>query len=147
MFQKIPSQCWFHNLILDGQRSVNYNAVPGNFNCDTFDSDLIATDTRVDNYDWKGENWYRFAGDAGSTIPTSAPGLNKCGTASPGWMNGALPKDDYTTKDVQFCFQTSKGACDVYTKGQVTDCGSFYVYFLQPVASRCNLAYCGTVEY
>ena len=105
---------------------------------------MLASDTRVDNYDWKGEGWYRFAGDAGSRIPSAAPGSYKCGTSSPGWMNAPHPDNDFSTKDVQFCFQSSYDECDVSTTGQVTDCGSYYVYFLRPVASRCNLAYCAT---
>ena len=116
-------------------------------NCDTFKTDLFVNSTRKVNYDWKGAGWYRFAGDAGSRIPTTAPGINKCGTASPGWMNSSYPENDYETKEVQFCFQSSINECDKSTTGKITDCGTFFVYHLKPIKSSCNLAYCGTNTY
>lgn len=39
-------------------------------------------------------NWFRFTNDNGTNamISTTCPGLARCNTASPGWMNGSHPK-------------------------------------------------------
>ena len=36
--------------------------------------------------------WKRFEGAAGTIMPTSCPATHRCGTHSPGWINGTNPQ-------------------------------------------------------
>ena len=96
--------------------------------------------------------WYVFDGDAGSHMPTAAPGGRTCGTQYSGWLSTPHPglgdapsagtvcfdadaaayKDCYISEAVEVC------ACS-YDEGATTT----YLYRL-PEPPRCYAGYCGT---
>lgn len=87
--------------------------------------------------------WYRFQGDAGSTMANECPDERKCGTLVPGWLQGSLPsvKDGKVTRKV--CFNRRNNCCRTSVEVEVRNCGGFYVYKL-PKAPYCQLRYCGS---
>ena len=89
--------------------------------------------------------WYRFGGDAGTKMLTSCVPIWRCGTAAPGWMNGAHPTvaDGKVTRTL--CYHWDTGCCHSVWSSviEVVNCGQYYVYKLGP-APHCALRYCGS---
>ena len=56
-------------------------------------------------------------------------------------MTEAHPVEVGDSKDVTFCFDSRKKVCKWSTKGKVTHCGDFYVYYLKDT-THCRLRYC-----
>ena len=106
------------------------------------DSDLLEANSSEENYEWMGSGWYRIAGEAGTMIPETPQGTNTCGTSAPGYMNDVHPTGLYQTEDVQYCFEWNSNDCNWETAGKVTNCGSYYVYYLEDT-TQCNTRYCG----
>ena len=90
-----------------------------------------------------GPGWFRFEGSAGTRMPTSCPPYNRCGTSATGWLNGGHPTLADGQVSRQVCFHWTASCCEWSTNINVTNCGSYYVYYLSgtPV---CTLRYCGT---
>jgi len=156
-----PSQCFTYNVFTDRKRLTTYSSTAKRF-CDTTDIDRYNDKTYNTDSEWKGDGWYRFqlpgAAKGFSRMPemTEVPDVLKCGTGFTGYMADTHPrKYSFETKDVKYCFRgprsNNKKNCPFATMGEVTNCGSFYVYHLFDVAekghpnfNRCNLGYCGT---
>ena len=73
-------------------------------------------------------------------MPEVSPGINHCGSRSPGWLRGEHPQEPGKTKSVTFCFEWSGNLCQRKKSGKVTNCGAYYVYFLKNVG--CHYRYC-----
>ncbi|XP_060080899.1 von Willebrand factor D and EGF domain-containing protein-like [Ylistrum balloti] len=86
------------------------------------------------------EAWYRPISGAGVTMPTTDPGLNKCGTQYPIWMDDVLPNTTDIT-DVKVCLKHVFMSCTQTWTIRVKKCESFYVYELKQT-SLCSAAYC-----
>ena len=103
--------------------------------------------------------WYRFSGQAGFRMPTSAPGARRCGTDGAGWLagpevdglrtTGVHPMPGEAPADSDACFHTNTGECQDSVAIQVCTCSydggqsTTYLYKL-PEPPSCNRAYCGS---
>jgi len=146
----LPPQCFTYNRFADSRRLTTSESPMKRF-CDTTDPDQFNDDNTYTELDieWKGNGWYRFTGGstgAGFRMPDNSevPARLRCGTGLTGYMADTHPSNFFETKDVTFCFRGRTGNCEKDTTGKVTNCGSFYVYYLVNVPDRCNLGYCGT---
>jgi hypothetical protein len=93
--------------------------------------------------DWKGAGWYRMNSAAGTRIPEKAPEHHHCNTHWVGWVNGVHPQTKGESKTIQFCFRMRKNHCEQKTTGKITNCGDYFVYYLEPV-EFCRARYCIT---
>ena len=93
-------------------------------------------------------NWYRFTNDAGTTMRTSCPAMDACGTVKPGWLDGDHPSasDGRVTRKV--CFKDVVGVqpncCHSSAFIKVRNCSSYIVYYLNGTGTTCPAAYCGS---
>ena len=88
--------------------------------------------------------WKRFADSIGGSMPESCPeSVHRCGTAAPGWLNGAHPTVVGQSADMQVCFYWSGNCCSIQVSVEVINCGLYYIYNL-PLPPFCFLAYCGS---
>ncbi len=90
--------------------------------------------------------WYRFSGAAGTRLSTTSVSSYSCGTYYPGWFNGSLPSTVGATASGTVCANVNGNLCYApYSVNSilVTNCDSFYVFFLTPM-STCNSRYCTT---
>jgi hypothetical protein len=121
----LPSQCNSYANLSDTTRNITFpTGTPG---CD---SGLTA-------------GWYRFTAVGNNMIPTTPPAQNVCNTSATGWMSGGLPAYGQTNS-VTACYNWLSNTCNWSNAMQVTNCGSYYVYFLNP-SPACSLRYCTTV--
>ena len=90
-----------------------------------------------------GPGWFRFQGAAGNKMAPSCPPINRCGTHATGWLNGGHPSRADGQASRKVCFHWSENCCNWSTNIKVTNCGSYYVYYLHRTPA-CNLRYCGT---
>ena len=86
--------------------------------------------------------WYRFRGAAGTEMPTSCVGQNRCGTHAPGWLNGLHPSAADGIVRATVCFHWSNQCCLWSINIRVRNCSGFYVYELGPTPG-CHYRYCG----
>ena len=96
--------------------------------------------------EWRGSAWYRFTMPAGTRIPESSPAINPgyhCGTVVPGWLSGKHPTSTAESVDVKYCFDYDGDSCKWSTEGKITNCGGFFVYYLEDTPA-CDLRYCAT---
>ena len=93
------------------------------------------------SYYWSGSGWYRFVGRAGTRMPTSQTPTGRCLTQATAWMKSSHPRSKGQTKNVWFCFTSKTYSCWRHAYGKVTNCGSFFVYYL-PNAPVCHARYC-----
>jgi len=120
---------------------------------------LASMDRSITYEDWSNYRcdmslfgWYRFINPAGiqmlNSCPQNSPGsLNSCGSYYKGWLkNQLLPSQQSGVVNRTVCF-SKPYSCDCsYTREiKVTNCGSFYVYYLD-AAPICNARYCGKNE-
>ena len=54
--------------------------------------------------DWHGPGWYRMKEPAGTMMPENPVNVNRCGTYSPGWLNGTHPTTEGETVKRTVCF-------------------------------------------
>ena len=80
---------------------------------------------------------------AGTMMPTSVVDTYHCRTHAPGWLNGTHPTSTAQSVDVGFCFDGLDGFCNWSTRGKITNCGDFFVYYLENTRT-CALRYCAT---
>ena len=114
----------------DSRRDIAYNETT-----DLCDRDLI-----------KNGAWYRFQSTAGNDqmLPEKNPGIDRCGTNIPIWMNGKHPTVDDVVTNVTACAQQQLSVvstCYAEYNIKVIKCGSFFLYELKP-PDQCDLAYC-----
>ncbi len=121
------SQCYSYTTIDDPTRNINQPM--GNAADQTYFS--------------SGPQWVRFVGSGGTEIPTSKVPLQRCGTSASGWYSGVMPTAPDTTTSGTVCFTWSSGDCVYNNQIQVTDCGSYYVYYLS-APSTGGMRYCTT---
>ncbi|CAC5415501.1 unnamed protein product [Mytilus coruscus] len=85
--------------------------------------------------------WYRIQGDA--EILTHGPGMQKCGTLFPIWMNGTLPLIEDGIVNRTACQTGIQTDCDAYFDIKVKRCSTFYVYHLHyPLSTTCTSGFC-----
>ena len=127
-------------ILSDGSRSANYNR--SWFYCDGYHLFWLTTPNKHDatSPDWSGSGWYRFLRPAGTRMSTSPTPKRRCLTQGTAWMRGAHPRSKGQTNNVTFCFNWDH-SCWRSVRGKVTNCGSFYVYFL-PNVPQCHNRYC-----
>ena len=124
-------------MLNDASRSVDHSgAVQGIYYCDK-------PDISNKSPDWAGPAWYRFTMPAGTRIPESSPGQYHCGTHATGWLSGVHPTSPGASRNVKFCFAYGGNDCNGSTQGKVTNCGSFFVYYLENTPG-CRYRYCAT---
>ncbi|XP_013411362.1 von Willebrand factor D and EGF domain-containing protein isoform X1 [Lingula anatina] len=89
--------------------------------------------------------WYRFTSPAGGDMPTANPGLLKCSTLFPVWLNGNIPSvaDGEVTR--QACVTNFGVSCSSPFNIKVKNCGLYRVYQL-PRTTGCPIAYCAGSE-
>ena len=89
--------------------------------------------------------WYRFNGDAGTRMATTCPSftLGRCAALRQGWLSGTHPNAEEGEVSRKVCF-TFKTCCSRTVHVKVKNCGSYYVYRLQPPPD-CPYRYCGAV--
>ena len=129
------TECNIYNKLAEEDREANYASV--NYYCDR--SDRIYNVSQ----DWKGAGWYRFQHPAGILLAQSPPGANHCGTVATGWSNSTLPDKPGDSVDIKICFQWSGNDCYESNEGKVTNCGSYFIYYLDNVPA-CDNRYCGS---
>ena len=120
---------------LDYQRNINDGVIDQPY-CDQRSSGSKSVD-------WIGTRWYRFTGPSGTRIPTENPGEYRCGTRFTGWLKGRHPRTPDTTIDAKVCFNGYQGECSKSVDVKITNCNSYFVYYL-PDTPECNLRYCAT---
>ncbi|XP_066022016.1 deleted in malignant brain tumors 1 protein-like isoform X2 [Pocillopora verrucosa] len=122
-----PSECHYHSYLTEAERRMSYyNGFNGYLQCDN----LLPL------------GWYRFGGAAGTEMPTSCVGQNRCGTHAPGWLNGSHPRATDGIVRAKVCFHWSSDCCLWSANIRVRNCSGFYVYELVP-PPNCHLRYCG----
>ena len=137
-------ECSSYTILDDSTRSVNFESslVNGKHRCD-----VTAADSDSDvSPGWRGPAWYRFTMPAGTRIPESSPGINPgyhCGTVAPGWLSGKHPTSTAESVEVKYCFDYNGESCAESTEGKITNCGGFFVYYLENTP-ECALRYCAT---
>ncbi|XP_056012796.1 von Willebrand factor D and EGF domain-containing protein-like isoform X1 [Ostrea edulis] len=127
-FAQDPCSRGYHNLISEPHRSSQFQPeVTDHLLCD---NGLTA-------------GWYVF--DNNDEMPTSCVAQYHCGTHFPLWMQGSHPSQADGIVHRKACSNiygsSSHTCCDFSLDIQVKNCGSFYVYYLQPVPA-CAMAYC-----
>jgi len=121
------SECFNHGFLEDSVRGQGfYNGFHGYYQCD--------------NYLPFG--WYRFRGAAGTQMPTSCVGKNRCSSHAPGWLNRSHPSAADGIVNARICFHWYSSCCYWSTNIRVRNCSGFYVYELRPPPA-CWLRYCG----
>jgi hypothetical protein len=125
--------------------TVSYN-MP--YQCTSYSTN--SDSTRLSTYYCSGcfcdgfSGWYRFTGLSGSQLITFPVSSGYCGTSYPGWFNGTHPTTLYATNIGTVCVYAFGNICyPSYSVSvvPVTNCGSFYVYYLTSF-SYCNTRYC-----
>ena len=91
---------------------------------------------------WSGSGWYCFVGHAGTRMPTCRTPIQRCITQATAWMTSSHPRSKGQTKNVAICFSSKTSSCWFATRGKVTNCGSFYIYYF-PCVPYCHSRCCG----
>ena len=121
-------------MLNDASRSVSNEKAK--YYCDKSDRSNVSPG-------WVGSAWYRFTMPAGTRIPESSPGQYHCGTSLTGWLSGVHPTTPGASVNVKYCFATSNNDCYWSNQGKVTNCGSYFVYYLENTPA-CRARYCAT---
>ena len=138
-------ECTSYTVLSDETRSVNHgdgiklgSQAQGKRYCDhTGGYSMTLTSPG-----WVGPAWYRFTMPAGTRIPESSPGELNCGTRGTGFLSGVHPTTPGASIDAKFCFAWGN-VCSLSTQGKVTNCGSYFVYYLENTPG-CQARYCAT---
>ena len=76
-----------------------------------------------------GSQWYVFQGEAGTHMPSYAPGSQTCGTLYTGWMSTPHPVPGDPPKEGIVCFDADnadQGYLDCYFSEEVQVCACSY---------------------
>ena len=133
--------------VSNGDGTEEGSKVQGTHYCDHTDqSELNKINNVLKSPGWEGPAaWYRFTMPAGTRIPESSPGKYHCGTRHTGWLSGVHPTTPgASNNNAKYCFDNGDGNdCHWSTQGKVTNCGSYFVYYLEN-APGCRYRYCAT---
>ena len=89
-------------------------------------------------------SWYRFQGAAGDRMLDKCVVQFRCGTTSPGWLNGTHPTVAEGVVTRKVCYTSWRYSCCSWSNIiKVKNCGAFYVYELQRTPEWCIDRYCG----
>ena len=128
LFNFLADPCYDYHNLSDASRKTSY--VTSEYGPAFCDDKLL-------------EGWYRFAGAAGTKMPTTRVSPFRCNTDWSGWLNGAHPTVESGEVSRTVCFSDRSKGCRYVIKISVKNCGSFYIYkFAEPLS--CNSRYCGT---
>ena len=119
-----PEQCSVYKLITDATRRMSNN---GSFICD--------------QGQFGSGTWVRFDSPAGAIMPTSPVSIYMCNTHAPGWYKGDYPVGTGSSTSGTVCYNWAGNTCLWSNAITVTNCGSFYVFYLID-PPYCNLRYC-----
>ena len=87
--------------------------------------------------------WYRFAGDAGTKMPTTRVPAFRCGTNWSGWLDDAHPTVEDGEVSKKVCFSDRPTGCKYDIHISVKNCGSLFIYkLIEPPG--CVSRYCST---
>lgn len=130
--------CTDYKILDEKERNYQFNTPRGSWWCD----EGRYTNSKM-SPKWHGTAWYRFLPPAGTKIAEEAPGHKRCGTWSPGWMQGSHPTNLGETVERTVCFQSQDETCDSSWSKQikVRNCGQFFLYNLVDVY-HCVHGYC-----
>ncbi|CAC5419093.1 unnamed protein product [Mytilus coruscus] len=84
--------------------------------------------------------WYRIISENGDHMPISNPGVEKCGTKNPIWLNGTLPTEDDGVVTKSACVQTMNSECENSFLVNIKLCQGYYIYYLRNTTK--NSSYC-----
>lgn len=132
--RSVSGGCLGYNILNEPDRSVTYG-IDDDYRCDKTGNGRVSPR-------WKGSGWYRFLPPAGTLLAQASPGSSHCNTAAPGWTNGTLPTVQGSTLDIQVCFDNNSRQCNWHKDARVTNCGAYYVYYLNKTPG-CSFRYCG----
>ena len=77
-------------------------------------------------------------------MAVSPPGQDRCGAYRSGWSDSALPSKTGESVDIKICFDEGSGRdCAESNEGKVTNCGAYFVYYLENVPT-CTARYCAS---
>ena len=129
-------------MLNDVSRSVSHGSnVQGKFYCDKVKD--YSSSRNFKSPEWAGTAWYRFTMPAGTRIPESSPGSHHCGTRATGWFSGVHPTSPGASNNAKYCIAWDGNDCKWSTRGKVTNCGSYFVYYLENTPDSA-LRYCAT---
>ena len=123
----------------DVDKTHKRHKLGGNYLCDSDNAGRWKND-------WKGRNFYRIMGPAGTRIKEGCvTGNYACGTLQQGYISsGTHPTLLNQRATLTVCFKTwticshcNSGSIDI----EVINCGSYFVYDL-PSIDKCAYAYC-----
>ena len=98
---------------------------------------------RCDNWlNWHA--WYRY--EAGTQMATGCPAASlNCGAKNPGWLKDDHPATTDRRAYKTVCFRNEQGGCcGLSTTIEVTNCGSYYVYYLDSSDIGGCIRFCGS---
>lgn len=124
LFSAVPKECSNYITLANETRRVFYSDTTEEGDCGLFGDGT----------------WVRFVPPAGTRVPISPVGNYRCGTEATGWYLGDYPINNGLTSSGAVCFTYDRD-CDWNSDISITNCGSFYVFYLKdpPV---CNARYC-----
>ena len=124
-------ECKSHQLLDQADRSISFA-----------DTNVVKCDQKADKDGLQFPGWYRFTGETGEQMPEKCVPTGRCGTKSPGWLNGAHPSQQEGAVTREVCYHLEGNCCKWKNNIKVRNCGEFYVYELQKPPA-CDLRYCG----
>ena len=105
--------------------------------------------------DWKGPDWYRIVGEAGSKLAEAPVNMYRCGVYSPGWLYGGHPtvSEGEVVRFVNFVWKGiyvidyygSPYGSNAYVSSsiKVINCNNeYFVYYLNDVPHGYGAGYC-----
>lgn len=126
------SECIDYKALNQSDRAMG-NADQSNVKCDRREPDNIVS------------GWYRMTGDSGDQIPESCVPERRCGTSSPGWLNGTHPAVEEGVVIQRVCYHWSGRCCNWENTIKIRNCGDYFVYHLINPPD-CSLRYCGNKD-
>ena len=138
MLPGFPPQCSDYKTLNDPSRHYTQGRA---YNCDKPGQSYGHTSPQ-----WRGADWYRFSGPAGTKMATKKEVTNEnmCGTRAAGHLDTNTHPDlaDGQSQDQKVCFYQGTRQCYRSTTVTIQKCDGFYIYKL-PNPPACSLRYCG----
>merc|ERR1719273_2622852 len=129
----LPEECLDYFELSDRKRSHTWNTQYRQGWCDS------QKNPKRKSIEWKGNNWYRIVGEAGTQIAENHVGMEHCGTFYSGWLNGTHPENRLElVRKSHVCFSHPTNNCYMKTRIRIRNCVNYYVYFLVNIRRGCN---------